>query len=329
MKNTLWVIGVFYLFTCNGQEERHHAAQGGAVEYYTKLAGIISPYLEFKGRGQITGEETVRLSHYEFTYGPQGELRSIRFFEENEPGNNSYYGTHEVRYTYGTGQRVRTYYDANGNKATTYRHYYSGGNIHKEVFTTDDGDRTSLVFLDTLGDQVATGMGTYRMEFQRCNERHFIQEQFKKDGTPNILTTYFPLYRTEIRTNESGFLRSIVNLDKNGAVAKSEQAGYARVVFDFDAYGNELGWSFHGIDNNLSDRKAAFDMDFGFAKVVYEFQWKDKKLGLHHGFKEFYYDEQNEPVENNRGVHRIAYVYDDHGNFLRSVAYDLGGREVE
>jgi hypothetical protein len=299
------------------------------TKYYTNLAGIISPNLEYMGRGEISAEEAKTLKHYKFIYEGNRVLK-IQYFDKEQPSDNSYYGSHEVRYDYLDNKLIRSYYNVNGNKATTYRHYYLGDNIHREVFEIDKkNNKISLILKDSLNNQIESGLGSYVFKFEKFDERTFIQTQFKKDGNPNILTTYFPFYKAKISTGKRGFLRSITNVDAEGNLTMNEEAGYASIVFDFDDYGNELGWSFRDTSNNLSNRKKHLDMDHGFAKVVYNFNWENKKLGLHKGFEETYFDKENKPIENDKGIYHIKYIYDENGNYLGLKRFNLDGFNLE
>lgn len=300
------------------------------TEFYSNLAGIISPNMEYLGRGKISMEEAMALKHYRFAYNGKEELLSIQYFDKDQPDNDSYYGTHEVRYVHHEDRLIRSYHDVRGEKSAAYRHYYLGGDIHKEVFQLDkNNNKTFLVLRDSLGNQIESGIGTYLFEFKRIDDRTFVQKQFKKNGTPNVLTTYFPFQNAKISISENGFLKSIVNVDDKGNPILSLDAGYASVAFDFDEYGNELGWSFHDVSGNLANRKNHLNMDYRFAKVAYTFNWKNKKLGLYNGFKESYFDMENKPVENDKGVNSIHYEYDQNGIFLNMTKYDLNGEKVE
>ncbi|MCB0462393.1 MAG: hypothetical protein KDC81_06790 [Flavobacteriaceae bacterium] len=295
------------------------------TKYYTNLAGIISPNLEYLGRGEISAEEAKTLKHYKFTY-ENNKILKIQYFDKEQPNDNSYYGTHEVRYNYLDNKLTRSYYNIKGNKATTYRHYYLGDNIHQEVFELDENkNKVSMILKDSLNNQIESGLGSYVFKFEKIDDSTFIQTQFNIDGKPNILTTYFPFYKTKIFTDKSGFLYSITNIDDFGNIAMNKDAGYASIVFDFDDYGNELGWSFKDTSNNLSNRKNYLNMDYGFAKVVYNFNWENKKLGLHNGFEESYFDKENKPVENDKGIHLINYEFDKNGVLLRLKRYNLDG----
>ncbi|WP_408046814.1 S1 family peptidase [Tenacibaculum crassostreae] len=309
---------------------KNYSNRYNKTEFYTKLAGIISPNMKYKGRGRISKEESVTLKHYRFTYNNKGDLLNIKYFNKNKPSDDSYYGTHMVKYVHFKDRLIRTYLDAKGKKAIAYRHYYLGNKIHKEVFQLDKNkNKTSLILKDSLDNQVESGMGSYMFKFQRVDKKSFIQKQFKKDGTPNILTTYFPFFNAKISINKDGFLQSIVNMDDDGNPVLNFNAGYSTVIFNFNKYGNELGWSFHDVSNNFVNRKNYLNMDYGFAKVVYNFDWKNNKLGLHNGFKESYYDLNNKPTENNKGIHTISYRYNKDGNFSKMIKYNLQGKEIE
>ena len=329
MKKNAIVILIFVLISCLKTNDKRQTNEHIETEYYTNLAGIISPNLEYLGRGKISKVEARTLKHYRFIYNG-GRLLKIQYFDKNQPNDNSYYGTHEVKYNYLEDQLIRSYYNAKGKKASTYRHYYFGNDIHKEIFQLDKNkDKTSLILKDSLNNQIESGIGSYVFKFHKIDDRNFIQKQFKKDGSPNVLTLYFPFYNSKISTQKNGFLSSIANVNVEGNLTMNEDAGYASVIFDFDEYGNELGWSFQDVSYNLSNRKECFDMDYGFAKVVYKFNWENKELGLHRGFEEAYFDENNNPTENNTGIHLIQYEYDQSGNFSRMRRYNLEGIEVK
>lgn len=326
------LIGVFALIlglTASSFKDKEQLNEPVETQYFTKLAGIISPNLEYLGRGEISKVEAETLKHYRFVYNEKGELSKIQYFDKNQPDDNSYYGTHEVRYSHTENQLTRSYYNREGKKATTYRHYYLGNDIHKEIFQLDENrDKISLILKDSVNNQIESGIGTYLFEFYKINDTTFIQKHYKKDGSPNVLTSYFPFHNAKI-SQKNGYLYSIANVNEEGNLTMNENAGYAIVVFDFDAFGNELGWSFRDVSVNLSNRKEYLSMDYGFAKVVYQFNWENEKLGLHRGFEEAYFDEKNNPTENNRGIHRIQYEYDQNGNFSRMMKYAINGNEAK
>jgi hypothetical protein len=320
---------LFLLSSCIKSDKSKQLSDYTRVEYYTNLTGIISPNLAYLGRGEISELEAENMSHYRFLYDGD-QLLKIQYYNGNQPNDNSYYGAHEVRYKYLENKLIRSYHNGNGNKATTYRHYYLGNNIHQEVFELDNSNYPiSMILMDSLNNQIESGIGSYVFRFEKIDDNSFLQQQFKKDGSPNILTYYFPFYRSIISTGDKGYLYSISNANDKGEIVMDEDAGYASIIFDFDEFGNELGWSFRDVSHNLSNRKNYFDMDYGFAKVVYLFDWDNKELGLHNGFEEAFFDEKNAPVENNKEIHLIKYEFDEGGQFLGMRKYDLEGAEIK
>lgn len=137
------------------------------TEYNSKLAGIISPNLEYMGRGKMSKDEAKSLRHYQFNYDRKGRLSSTQYFDKDQPIDHSYYGTHQVMYNRLENKVIRSYFNTKGLKATTYRHYYLGDNIHKESFQSDNNqNKTLLILKDSLDNQIESGIGTYRFEFQ-------------------------------------------------------------------------------------------------------------------------------------------------------------------
>lgn len=290
-------------------------------QYFTQLAGIISPYLSYQGRGELSQAQAQGLKHYRFSYDTQGRIKEIAFFDQDKPNAQAYFGAHKVVYHYATDTLIRSYFGVGGGKSTFWRHYYLGDNLHQELFLLDQaGKKKSLVLLDSLGHQVATGLGSYRFEFETLNDSQFVQRQFTQAGSAKVLTGYFPFPTSLITKDKRGYLYSITNLDESGKPAIQPEAGYAKVIFDFDEYGNELGWSFHDTSGKPANRLAAHDMDHGFAQVRYDFTWKDHSLGLYHAFVERYFAADGNAVPNNLGIHQIQYYFTETSE-IQSMAY--------
>ena len=307
---------ILFVISCNPVQEPKEE-----IKYYANLAGIISPYLEYKGRGEVSADHALKIKHYQFTY-VNGQLQRIAFFDQSKPSCNSYFEAHLVEYQYESSTLTRSYYGKQHEKSTFWRHYYLGNNLHKEVFLLDvDGKKTSLSLFDSLNQRAATGLGSYQFKFETINNQQFIQTQHKKDGTSHFLTAYFPFDRSRITINELGFLYSIENVDNLGNITVDSNAGYAKVIFDFDKHGNEMGWSFHDESDKLVNRKSRYGMDYGFAKVVYNFDWIEKEQGKYSSFEEKYFDKEDTPIANNQGVHEIEYSLDEQTEGIKEIAY--------
>ena len=305
-----------------GCQPKRETAEKSRVKYFTKLTGIVSPYMAYRPRGEVTLEWVKTMPHYKVSYNLQGQIDEIRYFKYGKSNNDSYFGTHRVKYTRTADSLVRHYFDAQGNKAHMERHYYGGGAIHQEVFLLDAvGHKKELHLKDSLGQRTATGFGTYRFLWKAQNTNTFIQEQYKKEGGRNILTDYFPFYKAKIELDKKGHLYRITNLDTvSNKPIQNENSGYAKVVFNFDAHGNEGGWSFHNLKGELVVRKQAQGMEFGYAKVRYDFDWEDQALGWSRSFSMNFLDADQHPVRNNEGIHSTWFEFDAHDN-LTGLAY--------
>ena len=305
-------------------------AKQNEVRYFSKIAGVISPMLEFKPRGEITKSQAKDMRHYRVTYDNKGRTESIKFFHRQWPSNGAYFYAHEVRYLYKENQKIRTYFNTKGEPMGMWRHYYRGGEIHREVYDTVDGVITLSIF-DTKGKQIEVGTGTYHFKSKPISDNAFIQWQFKKDGTPNTIFNYLPFEVSMITKNEHGFLYQIIALDSKSDSANNlkrivhPKAGFSEMRLNFDVNGNENGWDFRDLEGNLVNRPEE-GSDPGYATWKFQFDWKDEKLGLFKGYDEFYFDKNNKRVCKNNGVCKTRYDVDEYGNFTNLSTYDKNGK---
>lgn len=293
-----------------------------SIRYFSKITGIISPYMDYKPRGELDVTDITGNSYYKVVYDAQGNIFEMRYFKNEEKSNDSYFGTHRIVYNYYKDSLLRRYFDTNEKKAHMNRHYYGGGNIHKEFFLLDkEGIKHEMTLRDTLDNKVSNGFGTYKYVWKTDLSGEFIQEQYKRDGNRNVLTNYFPFYSAKITMDTKGHLYSITNLDTLTATESlHREAGYAKVIFDFDKFGNEKGWGFYTLDHKLTARKQVADMEFGYAKVVYDFDWKNQELGLSRSFSMRFLNESLDPVKSNDSIHATILKFDDNENLL-SISY--------
>ena len=232
-------------------------------------------------------------------------------------------------YEYSPRRLIRSYFGADGGPRATRRHYYLGGDIHQEVFGLDaQGRKVSLVFFDPSGRRVATGLGSYALSFERIDPKTFVQTQRKADGSNNVLTQYFPFGRARIQVDERGHLSSIENLDPAGQLVDAKEGGFARVVFDFDEFGNELGWKFFSAAGSPVDRQPYGDLDHGYSAWVTEFEWTERALGRYSSFREYYLDSEGKPVANNFGVHSVRVAFNRFGDVTSVAHFDVAGAPV-
>lgn len=326
MKNYLIILSIA-LTGCVSQNRDTNLSK---TEYYSKLTGIISPYMEYNPRGEMDFSNVGNNPYYKVVYNSEGNISEISYFNYGENSNDSYFGTHKVKYERYPDSLIRSYFDSNDKNASMSRHYYGGGVIHKEVFTLEpSGTKKTLVFKDTIGERIVTGFGTYEYLWKTKEKNQFEQEQYKKDGTRNLLTTYFPFYKSSITIDKKGHLYSITNLDTitNSSVL-DKNAGYATVIFNFDQFGNEKGWSFHDVDQKLVNRKLFAGMEYGYAKVVYDFEWKNERLGLSKSFAMKFMNNENKPVVSNDSIHSTFFKFDDKENLVSLAYFDVDDQPI-
>lgn len=307
------------------------------VRYFAKIVGIISPFLDYQLVGEMSKTEALNTYHYRVEYDAENRVRKIAYFLRERPTSDAYFYAHQVVYDYvdaaktsvlHTNRKVtRAYYDESGKPASMWRHYYMGGEIHKEVFTTTNRE-TTLTLHNIVGEQVVSDLGIYTFVKQELDAHRFVQRQYDKEGKATILTRYFPTETNIITIDAQGYLKRIINVDDSSLEMQNHKSSnYAEVVFHFDLFGNEMGWWFNDVDGNLVTRAEHLE-DPGYAKWLYDFEWTDKRLSRFKHFTMKYYDENNKPVNNAQGFGMNRIHYKD--NLPVGVEYfDLSKQLVE
>ncbi|WP_298753861.1 hypothetical protein [uncultured Psychroserpens sp.] len=292
------------------------------VKYYAKIVGIVSPFMDYNLQGDLKGDTLNVVNYYRVEYDNDSQVSNIAFYKMGKKSEDSYFGTHRVVYHYEKGKLLRQYFNANGFKSNMSRHYYGGGDIHIEEFDLDPSDnKKRLVFKDSTMKRVETGLATYEYVWSVISNDKFIQNQYKKNGVRNYLTAYFPFYKSEITVDHRGYLYSISNIDTlTNTLAIHESAGYAKVLFDFDDYGNEKGWRFYNVEGKLSNRKSFLNMEHGYAQCLYDFSYRNQRLGFLRAFSMRLYDANNQPVNSNLNIHKTHFTINDNDD-INAIEY--------
>ena len=298
-----------------------------AVRYYAKLAGVISPMLEYTPRGEVTAQRAKTLNHYQVTYNQQGRIAEIRYFQGENRSNSSYFGTHKVTYHYGKDQHSRSYFDVNVSPSAMSRHYYQGGDVHKKRYTYSGNTRLLKIY-NRKEERIAVGTGSYEFSAENIDASRFVQRQFKIDGSANVIFDYLPFEVAIITKDANGHLYQIINIDASSLKrAVNSKAGFAEMRLEFDEHGNELGWDFRDEHGNLANRPADL-IDGGYAKWQYQFNWINRELGLYHSFTESYQKADGSVYCKTGGVCSVVTYRDQWGNFTGWEYLDKHGKLI-
>jgi hypothetical protein len=320
---------------CNETSENHKNIErvtGGEpdTKYFLKLTGVISPYQAYRPRIPITRSEAESTNHYAVNYDSNGRISRIVHFSKGLLNDNSYIGVAVVEMEYKDTQFIRKYFNQNMEPAGARRHYYGRGdqNIHKEVFELDDlGRRQSLTLYDTTDQQVETGFGTYRFEWETQADGSFIQKALKRNGEINIFMDYFDFLITHITLDENGYLDLVKNYGERGReLVLSEKKKAAYVDFHFDEYGNEESYSFHDEQGNLVNRGDTGFGSYGYAKVRYI--RKTPAKGINDGYETIFFDKNNRQTTASDGIARQVDHFNDNGDYSGTEYYSLDGEKL-
>lgn len=298
-------------------------------KYYLKLTGIISPYLNYKPRLEISSKTAKKTPHYKVIYDFKNRITRISYHKKRFLNNGSYFGSAEVHIDYLDNQIIRKYFDHNGKPSAIERHWYGRGDskIHKEVFQLNDlGQRVGLVFFDSTDNPVETAFGTFSFEWKTLPDGSFIQKALKKNGEINIFMDYFDFLVTRISLDKNGNVDIVENLGALGnELVNSVKKKAAYVDFEFDMYGNEVSYAFFDKDHKLVNRSDTGTFSYGYAKVLYI--RKKPKNGINDGFKTYFYDHHEQPVNTSDGYGKqIDYI--KNGYYQGTEYYLINGRKV-
>jgi hypothetical protein len=300
------------------------------TKYFLKLTGVISPYQAYRPRIPITEKEAESTNHYRVNYDSKGRISRIMHFSKGLLNDNSYLRTSVVAMEYGDTLFIRRYFDQNNEPASVWRHYYGRGdeNIYKEVFELDSaGTRKSLMLFNDKDEQIETGYGTYRFEWETLDDGSFIQRAFKRNGEINILMDYFDFLVTRITEDENGYLDLVENYGKDGSeMVLSEKKGAAYVDFHFDEYGNEESYSFHDTKGDLINRSDTGFGSYGYAKVKYIRKTPSK--GINDGYETIFFDKNNRQTTPSDGVARHVDYFNDNGDYSATEYYSINDEKI-
>ncbi|WP_100641567.1 hypothetical protein [Alteromonas facilis] len=324
---TLFQIFLFASFSISQALANIAASDDEEVRYFTKIVGIISPFIDYTLVGEIDSSSTSALNHYKVSYDARGRVKTIAYFHGIHPSEDSYFYAHEVRYSYAKDIMSRRYFDMNGAPKAMWRHYYMGGDIHHEQFKQSQ-EHVELTLYSTAGEPVETGLNAYKFVKKEKDLAQFIQTQYDKNETPVVLTNYFPFETSLIVLDEKGYLNSIINLNPNTEKVENHAiAEFSHVAFDFDEFGNELGWTFLNTNGERVNRPSVIESP-GYAEWTYEFEWKNRKIGTYHSFEMRYFEKDGKQYCPDNHVCVTRYETDSFGDYSAQSFHQVDGALV-
>lgn len=297
------------------------------TRYFTKIVGIISPFLDYKLTGEISKERAPTLNHYEVNFDSDKRIQTISYFHGEYPSNNSYFYAHEVQYEYKKSVTARRYFDINSKPKSMWRHYYLGGEIHMEKFS-HVGNSIELELFDKKGVSVTTGLKANKFIKKPTKNGAFIQTQFDVEDNPVVLTNYFPFEKSLITIDKNEHLYEIINLNpeseevENNAIAK-----FSHVIFNFDKNGNELGWKFTDTKGELVNRPDTIESP-GYAEWTYKFDWYQKNINIAHSFEMSYFDKDGKRFCDSKKICTTRFEKDSFGEYSSQSFHNIDGELI-
>ncbi len=310
IKNIFFGLLIIQLASCASKSATH-------VKYYANLTGVVSPYLDYTPQGELTRQQADSIGRYYAFIYQKGKLTEINFFKRNQPSSQSYFRTHQVKYAYEKDLMSRSYYNETGNKAFMWRHYYQGGNIHREIFKLDhDLHKSSLLLEDTLGRQITSGEGVAKFTWTLLENGPVLQCHFDSLDQPTVFRKDIPFERLLLTIDNRGFSSSLTRVNALNQPEDHPIEGYATLKLFFDDHGNELGWSHWDEQMQLVN----LPHEFGHSQWLYEKQYWSQELGVMKSFTERYFDKDGAKVQNEDSIHQVIYLLNTAGD-LASLSY--------
>jgi hypothetical protein len=314
-----WVASLTLLACTNTNEVENPS------RYFANFTGIVTSYLDYQPRGEISMKQASKMGHYKVDYDEKGLISAISFFKGAHPSDDSYYRTHKVKYEYSKNKLIRTYFNSKGAKSNMWRHYYEGGDIHLEEFEMDnDGVKTKLTFRDSLNQQVSNGVGVSLYIWKKVDDRTVVQQHFKNDGSTAIYRGAMPFPMVKITVDENGYSKWVTNVDKDGNAIFHAEEGFATLEVYFDEYGNEMGW---GHLDEKGDLVNLLEKDFGHSLCLFTKEWEDVKLGMVKSYESRYFDKDRNPIADDNDVHETRYTMNKYVRTETVAYYNLSGEK--
>ncbi len=302
-------------------------ASAQSTHYYRNLAGIISPILEYKGRIPLTESVLTDAAYYAFEVDSEGRVANIRYFVAGLLNNDSYFGAAIVRYQYLPDKIIRTYFDQEEQPTIMWRHYYGGGDIHKEVFLLNDqGKKVALQLFDEEDNRVTDLLGHHSFNWDYPEEGIVVQTQKNQAGDLLYITDFFDFTRVGITTDYRGYLKRITNLDASGNLLNADSTGAAYVDFTYDSYGNEVAYPHYNQDHERINR-GPYGYLHGMCEFTYEPQG-DLAMGLDTAIVQVYKDAEGQAITDPGGLYKAIYHYNELRRFAGVSYFDTSNQPM-
>ncbi len=290
---------------------------------------------EVKPSIPISAEEAKVINCYYVTFDAQHRMASVQYFLSGKPSNKGNYGAFELRRTYSKKGMQDSFYNTEGTAITNS----SGVGRNKYYFNTD-GFWVKKEFYNLDNKQVESD-GVASIELTR-NKNHEVATWIRYNLKRDTIPFYNKLKKTHIRFDSQGQLAFMQNRDSEGNLENGEM-GVAEVAYKYDEHGMLLSKEFrnenhHPIMHPTLKYSRIEYRDFnkyGFSRRFYCIDENGYPMEM--GVIEYnenmsrktktYFDRYGEAANCPFGFSNAVYHYNDKGEFVKEVRFNLAGEE--
>lgn len=289
-------------------------------EYYAMMAGVISPFLEYKPILPIDKKTALQQNHYRVAKDSKGLLKEMAYYEKSKPSNNSYFRTHKVVYQQlAKDDYERRYFDKEGKASFMWRHYYEGGDIHIERYKTE-GKLTHVNLFNDKAEAIESGTGSHHLIAKKLSKSSYIQTQFSLDGTASVFRNPLPFMATLISVDGLGQLDKVSNVKPPSQQPIYDPvAGFATMKVQYDDYGVESGWDYLDSEGNLMNQPESLE-EAGIARWSYYRKWRNRQQGQFEFMWVQVYDKTGLQAKHPNGATTVQYTKDEQDRY-QAVSY--------
>ncbi|MEO1653408.1 MAG: hypothetical protein AAFU64_07685 [Bacteroidota bacterium] len=282
--------------------------------YFSTLVFVETPLSYLEGSVPISFQEAMNRNHYRFVYDVQNRLRSIRFYNGEQPKNLNHTTNHFMRsswlkFDYGSSQESITFYDRFGRPVEVL------GGCHRFVYELDSlGRRQKLYFENMAGERIEVSWNIYEYQWIRETTGALIEERYNQAGKIMPIRPYFKFFRTRFFFDYQGRIRLMQNVDKEGRLIENE-SGAAQDLLTLNKAGNLISWQV--LDKAGNPEKGNSPNVAQGIQTINEYGFETGLLN---------WDENQKPIYNTYGICQSKTSFDQWGNLKERRFFDPQGK---
>tara|TARA_R110002073_G_scaffold123234_2_gene266827 strand:+ start:8476 stop:9729 length:1254 start_codon:yes stop_codon:yes gene_type:complete len=347
MKKIIFFVTVI-LFTAGCAQKTLSKKEEGQITYFSTIEFVETPLSYTKGSVPLEESIAMKRNHYRFSYDWQNRVKTIAFFNGNQPRNPNHTGNlftlaHRIEFTYDKNEERVTFYNTKGKQVSVL------GDSYTFVFSLNKlGFRETLSFLNEKGNSVENSWNIYKYEWEYFADGSVIEDRFNKKGDQVSIRLGFEFYRLRLFFNNLGHIALMQNIDKEGRLIENS-SGASQDRITTNAQGNFLKWEVldnkHQLEKGNGPNVAVGNQEFNeFGYEISLLHMDEERAPMYSAYgicrgktkfdaygnisERFFYDEQNKPSTHKTAkYHSLKMSWDVSGNYRTDLEYfDVEGK---